>query len=451
MKFLFRLLLCPLLASSAGCVTRPPSAPTAVAAPSSRPTPLLLISIDAYRYDYIERGLSPTLAMLARTGVQAASMQPSFPSLTFPNHYTIVTGLRPDHHGIVHNDMVDPQLGEFSLDNRRAVRDGRWWAEATPIWETADRHGLRTATMFWPGSEANIHGRYPDEWQPFDMSMPADQRVDQILAWLDLPADQRPSFLTLYFDKVDHYGHLDGPDSPQLNEALRRTDAAMARLVRGLKQRGLFERMNIIVLADHGMASVPLANSILIDRLIPLDQLQTVSTGVLAGFNPKDRSARARAEFATIEHRLEQPQPHMKCWDKTRVPPRFAYGHNPRVPQLLCLANVGWRITTTWKLAHHKKPISLGEHGYDNADPRMQAVFVAHGPAFRVGVKVPAFPNVDVYPLMAHLLRLPPLPNDGDFDAVKDMLKPTPHAGRDPGHRLMASPPGSSGSAASPR
>jgi predicted AlkP superfamily pyrophosphatase or phosphodiesterase len=424
MKILFRLLLCPLLALGAGCATRQPSTATSVVTTSSRPAPLLLISIDAYRYDYIERGLSPTLAMLARTGVQAASMQPSFPSLTFPNHYTLVTGLHPDHNGIVNNTMTDPLLGEFSLDNHKAVSDGRWWAEATPLWETADQHGLRTATMFWPGSEASIHGRYPDEWKPFDKRVTPDQRVDQILAWLDLPADQRPTFLTLYFDKVDHYGHLDGPDSPQVNAALSRTDAAMARLVRGLKQRGLFDRMNILVLADHGMASVPLANSISIDKLIPLDQLQTVSTGVLAGFNPKDRSAQARAAFATIEHQLEQRQQHMQCWDKSRVPPRFAYGRNPRVPQLLCLADVGWRLTTTLKLAHHKDPISLGEHGYDNADPRMQAVFVAHGPAFRVGVKLPAFPNVDVYPLMAHLLGIPAQPNDGNYDAVKGMLKP---------------------------
>ncbi|OOG64798.1 alkaline phosphatase family protein [Rhodanobacter sp. B04] len=424
MKFPFRLLLCLLAAFGAGCATQPPVAPAPTVSTAGQPAPLLLISIDAYRHDYIERGLSPTLAMLAKTGVQAAAMQPSFPSLTFPNHYTIVTGLYPDHHGIVNNTMFDAQLGKFSLGNRKAVSDGRWWAEGTPIWETADAHGLRTATMFWPGAEADIHGRHPDEWMPYDGKVTPDQRVDQVLAWLDQPAGQRPTFLTLYFDAVDHAGHKYGPDTPQVDDALRETDEAMTRLVQGLKQRGLFDRINLIVLADHGMASTPLQNSVLLDKLIPLDQVQTVAMGILAGFNPKDGSAKATGDFAAIEHQLEQPQPHMQCWDKTRVPARLHYGSNPRVPQLLCLANVGWRITTTDYLASHKGDVSIGEHGYDNADPLMQALFVAHGPAFRVDAKVPAFPNVDVYPLMAHLLGLPPAANDGDYDAVKDMLKP---------------------------
>ncbi len=421
MKFPFRLLLAALAAFSAGCATHAP-APTAttsaVVATATRPAPLLLISIDAFRADYLDRGLTPTLAMLAQTGVHADAMQPSFPSLTFPNHYTLVTGLVPDHHGIVNNTMFDPALGRFSLGNRKAVSDGRWWAEATPIWETADAHGLRTATMFWPGSEADIHGRHPDYWQPYDGKLTPEQRVDRVLAWLDLPADQRPSFLTLYFDAVDHAGHDHGPDSPEVDQALRDTDAALARLVAGLKQRGLFDRINLIVLADHGMASVPRANSVLIDQRIPLDEVQVVSLGVLAGFNPKPGH-----DFAAIERTLEQPQQHMRCWDKTRIPARFRYGSNPRVPQLICLADTGWRITTTAQLASGRH-LSLGEHGYDNADPLMRALFVAHGPAFRAGLRVPEFPNVDVYPLMTHLLGLPAAANDGDYEAVKDMLKP---------------------------
>lgn len=410
MKILFRLLCCLTLAFSAGCATTPRS--------SAKPTPLLLVSIDAYRADYLDRGLTPTLAMLAQGGVHTA-MQPSFPSLTFPNHYALVTGLRPDHNGIVNNTMYDAQLGKFSLGNRKAVSDGRWWAEGTPLWETADRHGLRTATMFWPGSEADIHGHHPDYWKPYDGALTPTQRVDQVLAWLDLPADQRPTFLTLYFDAVDHAGHRYGPDSPQVNQALRETDQALARLVAGLKQRGLFDHMNLIVLADHGMASTPLDHSVLIEHQLDLDNVQVVSLGVLAGFNPKPGH-----DFQAIEAKMEQPHPHMQCWDKSRVPARLAYGHNPRVPQLLCLADVGWRITTADYLASHKGHVSLGEHGYDNAAPQMQALFVAHGPAFRDGVTVPPFPNVDVYPLMAHLLDVPAQPNDGDYRAVENMLQP---------------------------
>ncbi|MBD8871852.1 ectonucleotide pyrophosphatase/phosphodiesterase [Rhodanobacter sp. DHB23] len=419
MKLLSRLLLASLVALGTGCATQPPAPTVPVqAAAANRPAPLLLISIDAFRADYIDRGLTPTLAMLAQGGVHADAMRPSFPSLTFPNHYTLVTGLYPDHHGIVNNTMFDPALGKFSLGDRKAAGDGRWWNEGTPIWEDADAHGLRSATMFWPGAEADIHGRHPDYWLPYDGKVTPDQRVDQVLAWLDLPTAQRPTFLTLYFDQVDHAGHDHGPHSPEVDQALRDTDAALARLVAGLRQRGLFDRMNIIVVADHGMASVPLANSVLIEKLIPLDEVQTVSLGIVAGFNPKPGH-----DFAAIERTLQQPQQHMRCWDKTRIPARLHYGNNPRVPQLVCLADTGWRITTAEHLAKHAGHISIGEHGYDNADPRMGALFIAHGPAFQAGLRYPEFPNVDVYPLMTHLLGIPADRNDGDYDQVKGMLK----------------------------
>nr|WP_199045871.1 ectonucleotide pyrophosphatase/phosphodiesterase [Dyella sp. ASV24] len=422
MKILFRPLLCSLIALGAGCATthNPPVAtPPAQVAAKPAPVPLLLISIDGYRADYIARGLSPTLQTLADGGVRAVDgMQPSFPSLTFPNHYTLVTGLRPDHHGIVNNTMTDPVLGKFSLSNREAVSNGRWWNEGTPLWETVQKQGMKSATMFWPGSEADIHGEHPNFWKPYDGNVTPDQRVDQVLAWLDLPANERPMFLTLYFDEVDHAGHTYGPDTPQVNEAITHTDAALARLVKGLVQRGLLEHINIIVVADHGMASTPAHNMIMVDKLIPLKQVDVVSMGVLAGFNPKPGF-----DFAKIEATLEKPQKHMTCWDKTRVPARLAYGSNPRVPQLLCLADVGWRVSTSDYAAKKKKP-TLGEHGYDNAAPEMRALFVAHGPAFRQGLQVPSFPNVDVYPLMAHLLDVQPAANDGDYITVKGMLKP---------------------------
>ena len=422
MKPLLRILFCAFVVLGAGCATKPAAPSTSpVAGPVQvpKPTPLLLISIDAYRADYINRGFNPTLQALATTGVHADSMQPSFPSLTFPNHYAIVTGMIPDHNGIVNNTMSDPSLGKFSLSDDKAASNGVWWEEATPIWETADVHGLRTASMFWPGSGANIQGMHPDYWKPYDGKVTPDQRVDQVLAWLDLPPDQRPSFITLYFDDVDHAGHKHGPDSPEVNQSLRDVDAAMARLVDGLRQRGIFDKINIIVLADHGMANVPLENNILIDKLIPLKNVETVGLGELAGFNPLPKR-----DFNAIEAQLEKPQAHMQCWDKTRIPERFHYGSNSRIPQLVCLANVGWRITTEDYLAKHKGTISIGEHGYDNTDPLMQALFIAHGPAFREGVRFHSFPNVDVYPLMAQLLGIPPEFNDGNLSDVVDMLKP---------------------------
>ncbi len=421
MNTAFRRLLLWLLLPLGGCAaTLAPPRDAVVPAPA----PVLLVSIDGYGQDFLQRGLSPTLAMLAREGVQAASMQPAFPSLTFPNHYTLVTGLTPDHHGVVANTMRDPQLGRFAMADRAAVADGRWWAQGVPIWETASEHGLRSATMFWPGSEAAIHGHHPDYWRPYDATVTADQRVDQVFAWLDLPAAQRPTFITLYFDAVDRAGHAFGPNSLQVDQALRDTDAALARLLGGLRSRGLWQRVNLIVVSDHGMAATPEDQHIPIDQLVRLDSVRTVGLGVLAGFDPLGNSPTAREDFAQAQQALLRQHPHMRCWNKADVPARFAYGHNPRVPQLLCLANTGWRIVVSDPAAPGNARRKLGDHGYDNTDPHMQAIFVAHGPAFRTGVRVAAFPNVDVYPLLAHLLDLPPAANDGDYDAVRDMLKP---------------------------
>ena len=416
MKNLFRILPCCLLILLAGCGVGSPSR-SAAAEASTRPTPLLLISIDGFRADYLKRGLSPTLAMLADSGVRARGMQPSFPSLTFPNHYALVTGRYPDDNGIVDNKMFDPRLGSFSLSDRAEVRDGRWWNEATPIWVSADRQGLKTATEFWPGSEASIHGYRPDHWRPYNGKEPYANRVDQVLQWLDLPGDQRPSFLSLYFEGVDTAGHHHGPNSAQLDQAIRNVDTALARLVKGLKQRGLYRHINIIVVADHGMAATPLHQRIYLDQLINTAHARIVSTGAVSGIDPEP------AHAAQIDAALLKPHRHMTCWKKSHIPARFHYGHNRRVPAIVCSAQVGWLIVSHRQpLVHGKKPM-FGDHGFDNAAPQMRALFVAHGPGFRRHLVVPEFPNVDVYPLMTHLLRIRPEPNDGDFDKVKNMLE----------------------------
>ncbi|HET6807135.1 MAG TPA: alkaline phosphatase family protein [Frateuria sp.] len=411
MTKLLRLACLSLLALVTGCST------PATTRPDAR-TPLLLVSIDGFRADYLDRGDSPTLQALAAEGVRGDGLQPSFPSLTFPNHYSLVTGRYPDHHGIVDNAMTVPGLGRFTLANRAAVSDGRWWDQAEPIWVSADRQGVRTATMFWPGSEAPIRGRRPDHWLVYDGDMPYDARVDQALHWLDLPAAQRPGFLTLYFEAVDTAGHYHGPDSAQTDAAIAQVDHAIARLVAGLRQRGLYDRVNLIVLADHGMAATPPNQRIFLDDLVDPSHMQMVSEGAIAGIVP------APGHEDEVAAALLKPQPHMQCWRKADIPPHLHYGHNERVPPLFCLARVGWLITRNrGTVLHHGKAI-LGEHGFDNADPRMRALFVAHGPAFRSHARMPVFPNVDVYPLMTHLLGIRPQPGDGHYADVADMLVP---------------------------
>ena len=383
------------------------------------PTPLILISIDGYRADYIDRGHSPALAALAAQGVRAKGMRPVWPSLTYPNHYTLVTGLYPDRHGIINNIMRDPVLGDFSPSNRAANTDGRWWAEAEPLWVTAQRHQLRTASVFWPGTQAEIRGIRPAYWQAFDPSVTADARVDQVLRWLDLPAEQRPGFISLYFEHVDVAGHNYGPDSPQVEEALVTVDQALGRLVEGLRQRNQFDSTNIVVVSDHGMRASSPDRIVLLDAIVNPDHLELVSSLVVAGINPKPQYT------AEVEQALLPRHDHFKCWKKDRTPAKYHYGKNARIPVILCLADEGWMVSTAAAEAKRARPL-LGEHGYDIDDPQMQALFVGRGPAFKQHLLVPEFDNVNVYALLARLLRLDPLPNDGRASVTAGMLSGKP-------------------------
>ena len=387
-----------------------PDRPRAMA-PAVRP-PLILVSIDGFRPDYLDRGVTPNLDALAAGGVRARAMRPSFPSITFPNHYTLVTGLRPDHHGIVSNIMEDAAIPgvRFTMSNRDAVRDRRWWDQGEPIWVTAENAGLRTATAFWPGSEAAIHGVRPTQWQAFDGTMPGAARVDRLLESVDGP--DRPAFLTLYFDTVDHEGHDFGPDSARVTAAVAAVDAQIGRMMAGLKARGV--AANIIIVSDHGMAATSPDRVIQMDQVAPAGSFRMIDGGAMAGI------AAMPGQEAVLAAALLRPHDYMQCWRKGDIPKALAYGRNPRVPAFICLAAVGWSIPTpAWK-----QPIKRGgSHGYDNRAPEMAALFVATGPNFRPGVALPAFDNVDVHPLMMRLLGLKPRPSDGSDAPLRPALR----------------------------
>ncbi len=402
------LLLCTLLAGCAG---------TGIRSGPAEPRTVLLISIDAFRPDYLDRGLTPNLSRIAREGVRAEWMNPSYPSLTFPNHYTIVTGLRPDHHGIVHNTMRDPVLGGFKLSDRDTVGDGRWWG-GEPIWVGAEKAGLRTATMFWPGSEAEIGGVRPTHWNKFDYDVSYEARVDRALAWLDAPPAQRPRLITLYFEKVDKSGHDFGPDSEQVRRAIAEADAAVGRLLQGLDARGLLRSADLIVVSDHGMAEVGPGHAIATEDMASPADAAVVSDGQSVGFAPKPgRERRAEA-------RLLGAHPHYECWRKNELPARWQYGTHPRVPPIVCQMREGWDAVSRKKLNERPKAATRGSHGFDPALPSMRALFIARGPSFRSGATLPPFDNVDVYPLLTRLLGIPAAPNDGD----PERLQPALHA-----------------------
>ncbi len=387
-----------------------------LAAPAVRAQdrPVILIGLDGFRADYLDRGVTPTLSRLGAEGARAeGGMKPSFPSVTFPNFYTLATGLHPDHHGLVYNSMQDPGLPgrTFTLGNRAEVMDRVWYDDAEPIWVTAEKAGLRTATLFWPGSEARIGGVRPTYWLPFEQSVPSTARVNMLLGWFTLPADERPRLATIYFDILDTAGHRFGPDSPEVNAALAEADAAVALLLEGLKSRGV--EANLVIVADHGMAAISGERVVMLDDQLDPSAFTVTALGPVATLDP------APGREAEVERALLGAAPHRQCWRKGDLPARLAYGTHRRIPAIVCLAETGWYIGVRSRTDAAR--IRGGAHGYDNAEPQMRALFIAHGPDIAPAVVLPNMDSVDVQPLLARLLGLRAPTGDGraqDTDAA---------------------------------
>lgn len=365
------------------------------AAKEKRAPITILVSIDAFRADYLQRGLTPNLTALARRGISAA-MRPSFPTKTFPNHYAIVTGLRPDRNGIVANRMEDPaRPGEtFTMKNDD---DPFWWSEGEPLWTSAEKAGIRSAAMFWPGSVVAYDGVRPEDWVPFDENATMTQRVNTVLDWVRRPAPIRPRFITLYFDAVDTAGHRYGPDSAEVNAALGQVDAQIGHLIAGL--RALKQPADLIVVADHGMAATSADRVVMLHDIADPSDYHMVDDGPVALIDP------VPGHEVALAASLLRPIPHIHCLRKQDLPERLHYGHNPRVTAFVCIADVGWllldKISDKWG-------VDKGSHGYDNQAPEMLALFIAAGPDIAPKGVIPTFDNVDVYALLRDLLHLPP-------------------------------------------
>lgn len=386
-----------------------------------RPT-VILISLDGFRSDYLEKYQPPNLSSLAQNGVQAKWLIPSFPTKTFPNHYTIVTGLYPQNHGIVENIVFDRSFNAtLTMSNREEVQNGRWWL-GEPIWITAEKQGQKTAPYFWPGSEAVIGGRRPTYWKPYDSKVPNEARVDTVLSWLDLPDSERPTFLTLYFSDVDRAGHDFSPDSAETRIAVLKVDDAVGKLIDGLKARGIFAQINCIIVSDHGMTVQDPNNAIILDELFDTHLADKIIwTSEIVGIFPKpDNEA---AIYKTLKTKLP---PQAKVYRKAEMPARFHYSNSPRIAPLLVLPAEGWTLTTRARVdeakVRNEKNGLRGGHGYDNALPSMRAIFIAHGPAFKTRSVIEPFENIHIYNIMTRILGLTPAPNDGDDTAARAAL-----------------------------
>jgi predicted AlkP superfamily pyrophosphatase or phosphodiesterase len=385
----------------------------------SRP-PLILISFDGFRWDYRAKYSAPNINRLAAKGV-SADLIPSYPSKTFPNHYTIVTGLYPGHHGIVANTIKDPPTGRrLSMSNSLENGDAMWWG-GEPIWVTVQRAGMLSAAMFWPGSEAPIEGHRPNFWAPFNSSLPGANRVDQVLSWLDLPVGRRPSLLTLYFNDVDAAGHNDGPNSSAVRTAIRRADGHLGRLLRGLERRHLTDKVNIVIVSDHGMAETSTDRVVVLEDYISPDDVEVIDINPTLGLFPK--AGREEAVY----NALANAHPRLKVYRKAETPERWHYRDHPRIPPIVGVVDEGWQVlpraTLRDRISRGQTGLR-GEHGYDpGVTLSMRGIFVASGPSFKSGVMLPAFENIHIYDALAQALGIPPARNDGDPAVARSMLK----------------------------
>jgi predicted AlkP superfamily pyrophosphatase or phosphodiesterase len=412
-----------LLAAAALVVAcTPPSAarPRAGADVASRPY-VVLVSLDAFRFDFIQRYRPAALERLAARGIVARALIPPFPSKTFPSHYTIATGLYPGHHGILSNAFYDPAFGSwFRVKDSTTVRDGRWYG-GTPIWVAAEREGVHASVYFWPGSESAVQGVRPSAWWNYHASVPDSVRVDASVSQLRLPAERRPHLVMLYLTDVDDTTHKHGPDSPRTAVAVASIDRALTRLLDGLARLPIADSVNVVVVSDHCMEESPQ------EKMLPLRPMLAAAgidtTLVQMGDNGPVMSlwfggdaALARRTLETLETRLV----HARAYARGSTPARWHIDGNARGGEVLVVAEPGYVVAR----GAGDRTLDRGTHGWDPVDSLMLGIFVAAGPQIRASGTIPAFESVHVYPFLAALLRLARAPRtDGDPAVLAPYLR----------------------------
>ncbi|OFX88044.1 MAG: hypothetical protein A2W99_11175 [Bacteroidetes bacterium GWF2_33_16] len=374
---------------------------------------VVVLSMDAFRWDYTTITSTPVLDSIATIGVKAQSFKPAFPTLTFPNHYSLATGLYPDNHGIVSNNFYDDSLkAVYRIGDRVSVEDGRFYG-GEPIWVTAEKQGMISASFYWVGSEAPIQGIQPTYWKKYDGNVSFENRIDTVIAWLQKPEDKRPHLIMFYFDEPDAIAHKFGPGAPQVNTMVTYLDSLVGVFIKKINALPIGNKINFIIVSDHGMAETSSERVIDLSKYIKKEWVSRSHGGnpsviIKTAANCEDSILTA---LSTVKN--------LKSWKTSEVPERLHYGKNPRTMDILVLADINWVIGWNSK----NKSFKGGAHGYDNNEPDMLGIFYAIGPDFKNGYLHKQIEGVDLYPLLTKLLNLKPAITDGKLLNTLDMLK----------------------------
>lgn len=372
-------------------------------APAQRDKPyLILVSLDGFKPAYLDTFDLPHLRRLTTRGARAAALIPVFPSLTFPNHYSLVTGLHPERHGIVSNTFYDPAFrATYSLSNTTAVGDARWY-RGEPIWVTAETQGMVAACFFWPGSEAPIRGVRPTMWRKYDEKVGPAERIRTVVEWLRLPAERRPHVITLYFSELDSASHDYPLDSPEIEKAAQSLDQSMGDLVDGIEALPIRDRVYLLLTSDHGMAELTPAREIALAPLADMSDVEHAFGGPVANLHVRGGTAVAMRLRDRLNARLRNGRAYLR----SELPERLHYAADPRAGHVVVVMDEGWTLVTGLHRLARPFRGRRGMHGWDPALPSMHALFVAVGPGIRPGLVTGEVHNVDVYPFMTEVLGL---------------------------------------------
>ena len=379
---------------------------------------VILISMDGFRWDYIYRGITPNLNKLADEGVHALSLRPSFPSKTFPNHYSIITGMYPENHGIIFNSFTNTFTGEtYRIGDTISTRQSKWY-KGEAFWETANRHNIKTASFFWVGSEQDVDYKRPTYFYHYNQNISFEERVNGVIKWLQLPENERPQFITLYFEEPDSKGHSFGPNSPETNKAIAMVDSMLGLLIDKLKNIGMENKVNIIVVSDHGMTEISDKRIINIEEILKdyKCKFYGMGTSIMIDAEPD--------KLNEIYQTLKKNEKNYRVYMKDEIPEYFHFSKNPFILPIIVIAETGWTLVTNEYFKKTRSYSIRGEHGFDNHHLDMHGIFIAKGPAFRSGYKTGTLWNVDVYPLLCKIFNI--TPNnliDGDINRIGFILK----------------------------
>lgn len=374
---------------------------------------VIMLSLDGFRADYPEKYQVQNLLAIAKQGVRIKRMIPSNPTKTFPNHYTLVTGLYPDHHGLIGNTFYAPDLDKtYQLSDRESVENGDFYG-GEPIWNTAHKANLQTASYFWVGSEATVQKMQPDKWKRYNNDISFEARIDSVISWLQLPFIERPRLITMYYHEPDKAGHHYGPNSLKVREQVCYVDEQVGDLYRKLMQLPIADSINLIIVSDHGMREITSKKQIVLADYLKKDWVKGIY-----GTNPV-YTINAVPDKKDSIYKALRKIPHIKVFKMGRAFRRWKIGSNIRMGDFFIVGKIGWSVFTH----HQKRPDIAGTHGYLNNDKQMSALFIAKGAALKEGYTQRTIRNVDVYNLVAEILGIQPAPNDGEFRRVRRLLK----------------------------